>query len=241
MQSAPNESVRSVLSSVSWDSVERGIDEEGYATVPGILSASRCRELVGAFDDDALFRSRVNMESHAYGRGDYAYFAAPLPPLVESLRRHLYVPLASIANRMNQRMRVEVSYPGELSAFSKACREAGQARPTPLLLKYETSGFNRLHRDLYGEVFFPLQAAFLLSEPGDDFDGGEFLLVENAPRRQARGEAVSLSRGEMIVFPTRERPVAGRRGYYRAEMRHGVSRIRAGSRFALGIIFHDAA
>ena len=181
------------------------------------------------------------MQRHAFGRGEYKYLRYPLPGAVEALRQALYPRLVPIANRWRERLHEPGRFPPALGAFLKECHEAGQERPTPLLLKYETGDYNCLHQDLYGEVVFPLQATVLLSRPCEDFSGGEFLLVEQRPRRQSKGEIVPLSQGDAVIFPVNHRPVAGTRGYYRATMRHGVSRLRSGNRFTLGLIFHDAA
>jgi hypothetical protein len=224
-----------------WEAISRQIDANGYALVPSVLTAAECRTLIRLYDDDSRFRKRVDMGRHAFGEGDYAYFSDPLPSLVQSLRTRVYAGLAPLANRMMERLGRSERYPATLEAYRKICHRAGQTNPTPLLLRYRAGGYNRLHRDLYGELRFPLQATVLLSQPGADFEGGEFLLVENRPREQAIGTAVALRRGQMIVFPVHERPAAGKRSSLRVEVRHGVSRILRGERFALGIIFHDAA
>jgi hypothetical protein len=193
------------------------------------------------YPDNRLFRSRVDMGRHRFGEGDYAYFSAPLPPIIATLRQELYTRLAPLATRMARALGQSVAYPPKLADYTRLCHRAGQTRPTPLLLRYRAGGYNRLHRDLYGKLAFPLQATILLSRPSVDFEGGEFLLVEDRARQQARGDAIALEQGEMIVFPVRERPVASGARHVRAVMRHGVSRIRSGERYALGIIFHDAA
>ncbi len=215
--------------------------ERGHARAGPLLAPAECRDLVRLFDDEARFRTTVEMARHRFGEGRYRYFAYPLPRLVGSLRQGLYRRLAPLANAMMAELGRAHRYPDRLDAFLEQCRAAGQGRPTPLLLRYEAGGYNRLHRDLYGEVLFPLQAAICLSKPELDFTGGAFLLVEQSPRMQARAEAIQLGQGEIIVFPTAERPVVGKRGFHRAQMRHGVSRITGGQRHTLGIIFHDAA
>ena len=236
-KSAAVEAIRKL----DWPALGAALGADGHARAPGILTARECRTLIGMYADDRRFRSRIEMGRHRFGEGDYAYFAAPLPPLVADLRRELYRRLAPQANGMDAALGRTGDYPPELGAYTQLCHRAGQTRPTPLLLRYRAGGYNRLHRDLYGALAFPLQVTILLSRPGLDFRGGEFLLVEDRPRTQARGDAIALERGEMIVFPVRERPLASGERTVRAVMRHGVSRIRAGERFALGIIFHDAA
>jgi hypothetical protein len=220
--------------------VARDLDALGYARLPGLLSAGECAETSRLWKREGAFRSHVDMRSHRFGEGEYRYFTRPLPPLVSALRQHLYPPLARVANSWHASLGLEERHPPTLRGFLFRCHEAGQERPTPLLLRYEAGGYNRLHQDLYGSVAFPLQVTVLLSRPERDFRGGEFLLLEQGPRMQARGEAISLARGEAIVFPNSERPVAGARRVYRARMRHGVSRVLEGLRLALGIIFHDA-
>ena len=197
--------------------------------------------MIASFEDDRLFRSHVHMERHRFGVGDYKYFARPLPGLVQALRERLYPPLAAIANRWMEALGEPVRYPPALSAFLERCAAAGQAKPTPLLLRYETGGYNCLHQDLYGALAFPLQAAALLSRRNRDYEGGEFLLVEQRPRAQSVGEAIAVEQGELLIFANRVRPVRGVRGVYRANVRHGVSVVRSGHRYTLGVIFHDAA
>jgi hypothetical protein len=228
------------LARVDWDGFAAGLDARGYAVIPGLLGARDCKALIGSYDDD-IFRSRIVMERHAYGVGEYKYFRYPLPPLIETLRERLYPPLAELANRWRQCSGEAAAYPATLAGYLAECHAAGQTRPTPLLLKYEADGYNCLHQDLYGALAFPLQVTVLLSDPGHDFTGGEFLLVEQRPRAQSRGEVVPLARGDAVVFAVNQRPVQGKRGFYRTTLRHGVSRIREGQRHTLGIIFHDAA
>jgi len=217
------------------------LDRDGYAVLPGLLGATECRELAALYDNREAFRSRVAMARHGFGEGEYKYLAYPLPPVVERLRQALYLTVAPVANDWHLRLGLAASFPPTLDEYLTRCHAAGQTRPTPLILKYGPGDYNCLHQDLYGELVFPLQATVLLSRPGEDFTGGEFLLVEQRPRRQSKGEVVPLSQGDAVVFPVNHRPVAGTRGYYRVTMRHGVSRLRSGSRFTLGIIFHDAA
>jgi uncharacterized protein len=213
----------------------------GHARAPRFVSAADCARLAALWSRDECFRSTVDMARHRFGEGGYKYFAYPLPPLVAKLRETLYPVLAEIANGMAEALRRDERYPPRLADWLAICHAGGQRRPTPLLLRYEAGGWNALHRDLYGPLVFPLQATILLSRPGEDFEGGEFLLVEQRPRQQSVGAAVALQQGELIVFPVRDRPVAGARGAYRAQMRHGVSRVLRGERFTLGLIFHDAA
>jgi hypothetical protein len=216
-------------------------DRDGYAVLPGLLAADDCHTLAALYDDREAFRSRVVMARHGFGQGEYKYLAYPLPPLVAQLRQALYPRLAPIANRWQEQLGLKAKFPGALGPYLARCHAAGQQRPTPLILKYGPGDYNCLHQDLYGELVFPIQATVLLSRPGEDFTGGEFLLVEQRPRRQSKGEVVALRQGDAVLFPVHHRPVAGARGYYRVTMRHGVSRVHSGSRFTLGIIFHDAA
>ena len=216
------------------------LDRHGAARIPGLLQADECRALSALYEDDHRFRSRVVMARHGFGSGEYKYFAYPLPDAIEQLRTRFYPYLAEIANRWNQAMSVDMRYPDTHSEYLKRCHAAGQLRPTPLLLQYGAGDYNCLHQDLYGEHVFPLQMAILLSQPGRDFTGGEFVLTEQRPRMQSRVEVVPLQQGDAVVFAVHHRPVQGTRGIYRVMMRHGVSRIRTGRRHMLGIIFHDA-
>jgi hypothetical protein len=217
------------------------LDRDGYAVLPGLLGVEECRALAALYDDREAFRSRVVMARHGFGEGEYKYLAYPLPPVIAELRQRLYALVAPVANRWQEQLSLNVSFPKTLDAYIARCHAAGQTRPTPLILKYGPGDYNCLHQDLYGELVFPLQATVLLSRPGEDFAGGEFLLVEQRPRRQSKGEVVALRQGDAVIFPVNHRAVAGTRGYYRVTMRHGVSRVRSGQRFTLGIIFHDAA
>lgn len=227
------------LAGVDWELVAAELDERGHARLPGLLRAAECRSLAALWRRRELFRSHVDMGRQRFGEGEYRYFADPLPPLVARLRAGLYPPLARIANTWAERLGRE-RYPSGLQGFLRLCRRAGQTRPTPLLLRYQAGGYNRLHQDVYGALAFPLQVAVLLSQPQRDFRGGEFLLVEQRPRMQSRGEALALERGEAVVFPNRERPVRGAQGFSRAQVRHGVSSVHSGKRLTLGVIFHDA-
>jgi hypothetical protein len=224
-----------------WPRILAALDERGHTTLPGLLAAGECGALTALYDDAAAFRSRVVMARHNFGRGEYQYLRHPLPPLVKAAREALYPALAPLANGWHERLRLAPRFPPTLDAYLEHCHAAGQTRPTPLLLKYGEGDYNCLHQDLYGELVFPLQATVLLSAPGRDFTGGEFLLVEQRPRMQSRGEVVPLAQGDAVIFAVNQRPVAGTRGDYRVAMRHGVSRLRSGRRFTLGVIFHDAA
>jgi len=234
------EPAASRVTALDWDAVGADLDAHGCAVLAGLLTPDECVELARSYADDAQFRSRVVMSRHGFGRGEYKYFAYPLPEPVASLRAALYPPLAGVANRWHEAMGIETRYPVEHAAFLERCREAGQARPTPLLLQYGAGDYNCLHQDLYGDLAFPLQVAVLLAEPGVAFTGGEFVLTEQRPRMQSRVEVVPLRRGDGVVFPVHHRPVRGTRGVYRVNLRHGVSRVRSGHRATLGIIFHDA-
>ncbi|MFC5473577.1 2OG-Fe(II) oxygenase [Paraherbaspirillum soli] len=225
---------------VDWQRVAVDLDAQGSAVIPHLLTPDECAALVCLYAEEQFFRSRVVMARHGFGRGEYQYFRYPLPTLVAELRRSLYPHLAPIANRWNQAMELDVRYPEQHADFLARCHAAGQLRPTPLLLQYGTDDYNCLHQDLYGEHVFPLQAAILLSQPGRDFSGGEFVLTEQRPRMQSRPEVVPLQQGDTVVFAVHQRPVQGSRGVYRVNLRHGVSRIRSGHRHTLGIIFHDA-
>jgi hypothetical protein len=223
-----------------WERIERDLDGQGFAVIDRLLAPKECEALAALYGDDRLFRKHVIMAQHGYGRGDYKYFAYPLPPLISTLRTAAYPPLAQLANRWNAEMNVEVRYPIDHDAFLKRCHDAGQARPTPLLLRYGPGDFNCLHQDLYGEHVFPLQMAILLSAPDRAFTGGEFILTEQRPRMQSRATVVPLHQGDAVIFPVRHRPAKGTRGFYRLNVKHGVSELRTGQRFTLGIIFHDA-
>jgi uncharacterized protein len=225
---------------LDWQSIRRDLDEQGSAILCNVLSAKECRALASLYPDDGLFRSRVVMARHGFGRGEYKYFNYPLPDPIQGLRTALYRRLAPVANQWNITMGLDVRYPDVHADFVQRCHDAGQRRPTPLLLQYETGDYNCLHQDLYGEHVFPIQMAFLLSEPGGDFTGGEFVLTEQRPRMQSRPEVVPLRQGDGVAFAVHHRPVQGTRGSYRVNLRHGVSRLRSGQRHTLGIIFHDA-
>ncbi len=228
------------IGALDWQALAADLDAHGCAVTGRLLGPRECAALAECYATDSLFRSHIHMSRHGFGRGEYKYFAYPLPETVAGLRRALYPPLAAIANRWNEALGIDVRYPTEHAAFLARCHADGQTRPTPLLLQYRAGDYNCLHQDLYGEHVFPLQVAFLLSEPGTDFTGGEFVLTEQRPRMQSRAEVVPLRQGEGVIFPVHHRPVTGTRGPYRVTMRHGVSRLRSGHRHTLGIIFHDA-
>ena len=228
------------VEAVDWASVSTHLDGYGWAILKTLLTADECEAIAGLYDDDRRFRSRVVMARHGFGRGEYKYFAYPLPDTVAALRAALYQRLAPIANRWNESMSIDVRFPEGLAEFIRRCQKAGQTRPTPLLLQYGAGDFNALHQDVYGEHVFPLQTTILLSEPEKDFTGGEFVLTEQRPRMQSRAEVVPLRRGDAVVFAVHHRPVQGTRGTYRVKLRHGVSRLRSGHRRTVGVIFHDA-
>lgn len=230
----------SPLEDYRFDQLDQALDERGFALMPGLLTSDECNGLSASFDESNLFRSHVVMRRYGFGEGEYKYFARPLPALVENLRESLYPPFAAVANRWSELLGIEKVYPGTLQEFIERCHAADQTRPTPLLLRYRAGDYNRLHQDLYGGVYFPLQLAVLLDRPGVDFDGGEFVLTEQKPRSQSRVQVVPLRQGDAVVFAVNDRPVAGSRGYYRVRMRHGVSELRRGWRHTLGVIFHDA-
>jgi hypothetical protein len=229
------------VAALDWPGLSSELDADGHAVIGSLLAPERCAAIADLYPADEHFRRQVVMSRHGYGRGEYKYFAYPLPAVVAALRVSLYPPLAQVANRWNEAMGIDVRYPTEHAAFIERCHDAGQARPTPLVLQYGPGDFNCLHQDVYGDHVFPLQVAILLKEPGADFTGGEFVLTEQRPRMQSRAEVVPLKRGDGVIFPVRHRPVQGTRGTYRVNVRHGVSRVRSGSRHTLGIIFHDAA
>jgi hypothetical protein len=229
------------VAALDWPQLATELDTRGCAVVPGLLDAGECEALAALYPQDSAFRSRVVMQRHGYGRGEYRYFAYPLPAIVAGLRTALYEPLAPLANAWNTAMGIAVQYPQQHADFLARCHAGGQQRPTPLLLQYGAGDYNCLHQDLYGEHVFPIQAAILLSAPGQDFSGGEFVLTEQRPRMQSRPEVVLLQQGDAVLFAVHRRPVQGTRGSYRVNMRHGVSRLHTGRRHTLGIIFHDAA
>jgi hypothetical protein len=228
------------IDALDWQQIGNELDEQGSAMLPRILSAEECVTIAALYREDNLYRSRIEMQRHGFGQGEYKYFKYPLPEIVQGLRRTIYQRLVPAANRWNLALSHHVRYPEMHSDFVQRCHDAGQLRPTPLLLQYEEGDYNCLHQDLYGEHVFPIQVAVLLSEPARDFTGGEFVLTEQRPRMQSRAEVVPLRQGDAVAFAVHHRPVQGTRGSYRVNMRHGVSRLRSGQRYTLGIIFHDA-
>ena len=228
------------VAAIDWEQVSRDLDAEGHAIINRVLSSNEAESLSSLYKNDDLFRSRVVMERHRFGRGEYKYFKYPLPEIVASLRTFVYPHLAPVANRWNEALRIDARYPAKHADYIERCHQAGQYKPTPLMLQYQAGDYNCLHQDLYGEHVFPLQLAILLSEPERDFTGGEFVLTEQRPRMQSRPIVVPLKQGDAVVFAVQHRPVQGAKSVYRVNLRHGVSRVRSGHRYTLGIIFHDA-
>ena len=236
----PPANIEQRVAAIAWEQVSQDLDEEGHAIIKHILTSDQCESISALYERDDLFRSRVVMERHRFGRGEYKYFKYPLPDIVASLRTAVYPQLVPIANRWNEALGIKGRYPTHHADYVERCHQAGQHKPTPLILKYETGDYNCLHQDLYGEHVFPLQLAILLSEPERDFTGGEFVLTEQRPRMQSRPMVVPLRQGDGVVFAVHQRPVQGAKSVYRVNLRHGVSRVRSGHRHTLGIIFHDA-
>ena len=236
----PTLAVQTRLQRIDWEEAGQALGAQGWATTPPLLTPAECAALVRLYPEERRFRSRVDMARFRFGEGEYKYFADPLPPLVRELRRDAYPHLAPIAAEWEKALGRDHRYPSDLDGFLAVCAEHGQTKPTPLLLRYEAGGYNCLHQDLYGDVAFPLQMTCLLSRPGEDFVGGEFLLVEQRPRAQSCGHVVPLEQGQIVIFATRYRPTRGTRGTYRVNLRHGVSRVTSGERYTLGIIFHNA-
>jgi len=232
--------IESRLQAYDWRDVGTQLDANGWAMLDGVLSVEESRSIAGLYEGDGKFRSHVVMARHGFGRGEYKYFSYPLPDIIADLRTSLYPRLAPIADRWNEAMGIDVRYPAAHEQFLERCHRAGQTRPTPLLLQYGKDDFNALHQDLYGEHVFPFQVVFLLSQPGEDFTGGEFVLTEQRPRMQSRAEVIPLRQGDAAIFAVHNRPVEGKRGYYRVNLRHGVSRVRSGHRHTTAVIFHDA-
>ncbi|CAG7627088.1 2OG-Fe(II) oxygenase [Paenibacillus allorhizosphaerae] len=228
------------VASLDWVLLHQALDEQGYAAIPALLREEECGELRAMYEEESHFRTRIDMARYRFGSGEYKYFQAPLPPLVQTLRAALYPELAVAANRWLQCLGQEAMYPADLQPFLDQCHRQEQTRPTPLLLKYEAGGYNCLHQDLYGDIHFPFQVVIALNRRETDYTGGEFLLVEQRPRAQSRGHAVTIEQGGALIFPTQRRPVEGTRGYYQTTLRHGVSTVTSGTRYSLGVIFHDA-
>jgi hypothetical protein len=227
-------------SQIHWPHVYQSLNDKGYAIIPSFLPDEDCEYFKNNYSSGDRYRSTINMQRFRFGKGEYKYYSYPLPPIIESLRSNLYSPLAAIANTWMHQLSKEIQFPGEHAELIDLCRIKGQLRPTPLILHYQTGGFNTLHQDLYGEVYFPFQVVFPLSQAGVDFEGGEFILVEQTPRAQSKAQVVSLNQGDALIFTTNFRPIQGTKGYYKANLKHGLSPLRSGERYALGIIFHDA-
>ena len=228
------------ISGLDWPALSRSLWEDGYALTPAVLTSEECSALIGTYSDGALFRSHIIMARHGFGRGEYKYFSYPLPPVIAALRTSVYPHLAPIANQWHERIGKDVRFPGGHEEFLKRCHQAGQVRPTPLLLEYGPEDYNCLHRDLYGEHVFPIQLAILLDQPGEDFEGGEFVMTEQRPRMQTRAMVLSLKKGDAAIFAVSSRPMKGVRGNYQVKLNHGVSKLHSGKRHTVGVIFHDA-
>jgi uncharacterized protein len=226
---------------ISWQTIHHSLDEKGYALVSSVLSKEECESLVNLYPQNDLYRSIINMQRYRFGKGEYKYFHYPLPGILQEIRESFFPPLSELANEWMKRLSINTIFPSHHEELIRRCHDKGQERPTPLILRYETGGYNTLHQDLYGEVYFPFQVVFVLSEAGKDFDGGEFVIIEQLPRAQSKAEVIHLKMGDALIFTTNFRPVKGTRGYYRAKMKHGISQLRSGVRYAVGVIFHDAA
>lgn len=229
------------IQDMNWDSIYAGLNDKGFSLVRGVLSQDECNHLSGMYDDNHLYRSVINMQRYRFGKGEYKYFNYPLPLTIQSLRELFYPPLQKLANEWMAKLGLDTKYPGFHHELVDQCRLRNQTRPTPLILRYESGGFNTLHQDLYGEVYFPFQIVFVLSQPGKDHEGGEFVLTEQIPRAQSKAEVLQPKQGDALIFTTNFRPVKGSKGFYRAKMKHGVSEVKSGVRYSLGVIFHDAA
>ncbi|NEW05720.1 2OG-Fe(II) oxygenase [Paenibacillus sp. SYP-B3998] len=229
-----------LISGLDWDSLQKSLDKHGFAKIPSLLNKKQCNQIIDTYEVECLFRNTVDMARYRFGIGEYKYYDAPLPHLLQQLREQFYLELARTANRWLEQLNQDTTYPGTLTDFLDQCHNENQKRSTPLILKYEVGGYNCLHQDLYGKVFFPFQVVFALNQKEEDYTGGEFLLVEQRPRAQSRGHVITLEQGEGLIFPTNHRPVLGTRGYYKSMLRHGVSTVKSGTRYSLGIIFHDA-
>lgn len=234
------ENLSQKLADLDWNFIQQSLDEHGYAKLPGLLNHKECKGIISTYEEEGHFRTTIDMARYRFGIGEYKYYNAPLPFLLQQLREGLYPELAITANRWLEQLSHKASFPATLAEFLDQCHQEGQNRPTPLILKYEAGGYNCLHQDLYGKAFFPFQVVFALNQREIDFTGGELLLVEQRPRAQSRGHVITLKQGEGLIFPTNHRPVLGTRGYYRTTLRHGVNTVATGTRYSLGIIFHDA-
>lgn len=228
------------IESLNWNTIQKSLNEKGYAHIPTVLSVEECNKITAYYNQENLYRSVINMQRYRFGKGEYKYFQYPLPPAIQKLREAIYSPLAVIANEWMNKLALNVEFPLKHEALIARCNNSGQLRPTPLILRYEAGGFNTLHQDLYGAVYFPFQVVFALSQPGKDYEGGELVFTEQIPRAQSKAVVMQPNQGDAIIFTTNFRPVQGTRGYYRAAMKHGVSEVKSGIRHALGIIFHDA-
>jgi uncharacterized protein len=224
-----------------WSTLTTELETKGYVHIPNVLSEQECEDLKSHYQDNNLYRNTISMERYRFGKGEYKYFNYPLPVIIQSLRQKLYSPLSRVANEWMKQLGIDTVFPSEHSELVKLCNEKKQIRPTPLILRYESGGYNTLHQDLYGEIYFPFQVVFVLSQPGKDFEGGEFVLVEQVPRAQSRAQVIQPGKGDALIFTTNFRAAKGSRGYYRATMKHGISQVTSGIRYALGVIFHDAA
>jgi uncharacterized protein len=229
------------INNMDWTTTLDSLNNKGHALIPAVLSAHECRHLLGLYQDEYLFRSIIDMHRYRFGSGEYKYFSYPLPPAIQSLREVLYAPLATLANDWTLKLGDDVPFPSTHAELVEKCKQKQQTRPTPLILRYESGGFNTLHQDLYGQVYFPFQVVFVLTQEGIDHEGGEFVLTEQVPRAQSKVQVLRPNQGDAVIFTTNFRPVHGIKGYYRAKMKHGVSEIKSGVRYSLGIIFHDAA
>ena len=229
------------IQTIDWNKVKQALDEQGFARIAGVLTPDECNELKSLYPEEGLFRSTINMQRYRFGKGEYKYFKYPHPPMINSLRREFYGPLVSMANDWMSRLSIDIEYPGNHADFITRCHSKDQIRPTPLILRYEEGGFNTLHQDLYGEIFFPFQVVLMLSQRQVEYRGGELVFVEQLPRAQSRAEVVCAEQGEAVIFTTNFRPVKGTKGFYRSKMKHGISPLKGGIRYAIGIIFHDAA
>ncbi|MEX1241333.1 MAG: 2OG-Fe(II) oxygenase [Cyclobacteriaceae bacterium] len=227
--------------SVDWDQARASLDSRGFVRIPSVLPEKQCLDICDLYQEETLFRSTINMQRYRFGMGEYKYFGYPLPALIQSLREEFFEPLVPLANEWMNRLGVDTRYPSRLPEFLSLCHSKGQKRPTPLVLRYEGGGYNTLHQDIYGEIFFPFQVVFILTQPGRDYEGGELVFVEQLPRAQSRAEVVIPQQGDAVIFTTNFRPVKGSKGYYRAKMKHGVSPVKQGLRYTMGIIFHDAS